>query len=74
MHQLATVVVSLTGIGEEERRHRRASNMLTTKITFIGWLLEVSLNSPSYLIFVTDLTDISVEKSLSCGEISDFYA
>ena len=42
MHQLATVVVSLTGIGEEERRHRRASNMLTTKITFVGWLLEVS--------------------------------
>ena len=25
------------------------------------------------LIFVTDITDISVEKNLSCGEISDFY-
>ena len=24
------------------------------------------------LIFVTDITDISMEKNLSCGEISDF--
>ena len=27
----------------------------------------------AHLIFVTDPTDMSVEKNLSCGEISDFY-
>ena len=36
---------SLQGISEDERRHRKASNALSTKITFIGWLLEVNINS-----------------------------
>ena len=49
MRQSATVVC-FTGISEDERRHRKASNALTTKITFVGWLLEVFSNS-SYILF-----------------------
>ena len=33
--------VAFLGISEIERRQRKASNSLTTKITFVGWLLEV---------------------------------
>ena len=32
----------IPGISEEERQRRRESNKLTTRINFIGWILEVA--------------------------------
>ena len=42
---MVEVVVDLIclspGINETERQRRKKSNRLSTKITFIGWLIEV---------------------------------
>jgi len=45
----------IPGISEEERQRRRESNKLSTRINFIGWILEVELpnwDSPRAILII----------------------
>ena len=53
---------------------KTAPEARTRRMSILQVAAICSVSSWSYLIFVTNPTNISVEKKLSCGEISDFYA
>ena len=56
------------GINETERRRRKESNLFTTNINFIAWLLEVSELKHSPTSFFGDVND-KCFKSFQAGGI-----
>ena len=59
----------------EEKSTKILKNLLTAATCLAHEIIRAERRGETaYLIFVTNPTNISVEKKLSCGEISDFYA